>query len=37
MTKTAHKLVGLGLFWTVAAFVAQFLPPNGAAAVEVIV
>jgi hypothetical protein len=40
MTKTAHKLVllgHLGTFWTVAAIVAQFLPPNVAAAVEVVV
>jgi hypothetical protein len=37
ITKTAHELAHLGLFWTVAAIVAQFLPPNGAAAVEVIV
>jgi len=37
ITKTAHELAHLGLFWTVAAIVAQFLPPNGAAAVEMIV
>jgi hypothetical protein len=37
LAKTAHKLANLGLFWTVAAIVAQFLPPNAAATVEVIV
>ncbi len=37
LAKTAHKLANLGLFWTVAAIVAQFLPPNAAAMVEVIV
>jgi hypothetical protein len=37
MAKTAYEVGELGVFWTVAAIVAQFLPPSGAAAVEVIV
>ena len=36
MVEAALKLTHLGLYWAVAAFLAQFLPPKGAAAVEVI-
>jgi len=34
--ESAWHLTHLGLFWTLAAIFAQFLPPNGAAVVEVI-